>query len=90
VARLGTNIHLYEGKPVVSITNIQGAGGAIEQITRFMERVGVSPFNFLVQLVRNLHPNATILGLKNPRQKNASGLYNAVLKSEHVPRISNK
>lgn len=86
--RVGINHHRHEGQHVISVANIQGVPDTKSQITEFSGKHGVSPFNFLLKLVKKLYPSANILGLKNPKNRDSAGLYNMAFKSEAIRRVT--
>ena len=93
-ARAGFNVHSENGQRVMSITNIQGTPGKSELYDDLQQRLGASPFNFLVRRCVEMAQHAVepliVRGLKNPKNMGSRPLYNAVFKKEGVTRVSFK
>lgn len=87
LARIGFNVHEEDGRPVLSIVNIQGTPGGVARNQEFNNQYGISPFNLLVKKVLSLAeietPYMEVRGLINPEKGN-SKLYWCALRGEGV------
>jgi hypothetical protein len=93
IARIGFNVHMEEKNKIISIVNIQGVPGKIQLYKDIIEEYKVKPFNILIQkLKRSLsnEENVIFRGLKNPKNKESSALYNATLDAEGIKKFSYK
>lgn len=87
LARIGFNVHQEDGKPILSIVNIQGTPGSVIRNQEFTNQCGISPFNLLTRKVISLAeleaPSMEVRGLINPEKGN-SKLYWCALNGEGV------
>lgn len=93
VARIGFNIHMESKTKIISITNIQGIPGGNENYKNITEQYGFKPFNLLIQKLKtSLSDDNSLIyrGLKNPKNENCAGLYNAVFRAEKIKGCSFK
>lgn len=92
LARIGFNIHREGESTIGSITNIQGRKEGCDLMKDFKHEFGILPFNLLILRLKVLasagEDPIQLRGLRNPRHSDSSGLYNAVLKREGIPRFS--
>mgnify|MGYP001577345812 CR=1 FL=1 len=93
IARIGFNGHIEEEGVVVSITNVQGVPNGKEFYTWMIDTYQTTPFNLLVNYLRCMcesvgQASVDLRGLKNPRNEQSRGLYNALFESEGISRYS--
>lgn len=86
IGRVGYNLHTERGQKVITIANIQGAKGAVEWLGILKDSLGKHPLNFLVDFLKNMFPDATFLGVSNPKDPRATDLQNIVLKKTGIKR----
>lgn len=90
VGRVGFNVHQEEGQKVVTIANIQGSKGGRYLLDQAQEILGVPPLNYLVLDLKERYPDATFLGVRNPKHAEAAPLQNTVLRKTDVRQMSFK
>lgn len=93
IARVGFNGHIEGEGFVVSITNVQGVPNGKEVYNWMKDIYQTTPFNLLINYLRGMCESVSpvsvdLRGLKNPRNEQSRGLYNALFESEGIPKYS--